>query len=136
VFAPLLATLGAATCLATPVSADRSRVHAGPFTGNLTRAYDVVDGRFSLRVDGMRTETLSQKIPWSLPRRYRVGPTLAITGRRLDAPGRFTQRFYEALGASGPHIFPTNIAPPAAGCWRLTLRTGPTWGSLVALVRG
>jgi hypothetical protein len=136
VFAPLLATLAVGTCLATPVPENSTKIKAGPFTGGLARPYDVVDGRFSLRVGRMRTDELSQKIPWFLPRRFRVGPALAVTGRRMDAAGRFTQRFREAFGASGPHVFPTIIAPTAPGCWRLTLRTGPTWGSVVAFVRG
>jgi hypothetical protein len=124
--------------MATPVSTQGTQVKAGPFVGLIARDYDVVDGRFSLRAGGMRTETMSSKIPWFLPRRYRVGPALAITGIRLDAPGRFTQRYSEAFAPTNPgqHVFPTIIAPPRAGCWRITLRTGPTHGTLVALVRG
>jgi hypothetical protein len=38
-------------------------VRAGPFVGGAVPMYDSVGGRFSLRVGGMRTDTLSSKIP-------------------------------------------------------------------------
>lgn len=61
------------------------------------------------------------KIAW-VPRRWTgTGAFLVIAGRRLDGPGSFRQRFRRALA---PHFFPSGIAFPAAGCWRLTLRSG------------
>lgn len=136
-FGPALAALAAATCLATPVSADGTRVKAGPFVGYTVPDYDVVNGRFSLRVGGMRTETLSSKIPWFVPRRYRVGGELVVTGTRVTRPARFVQRFYKAFSPANParHTFPSIIDPPATGCWRLTFRSGRATGSLVVLVR-
>jgi hypothetical protein len=137
VFGPALAALAAATCLATPVSANGSRVNAGPFVGYIAPDYDVVNGRFSLRVGGMRTETLSSKIPWFLPRRYRVGSELTVTGTRLIRPARFVQSFAQAYSPTNPaqHTFPSIISPPATGCWRLTFRSGRATGTLVVLVR-
>ena len=136
-FGPALAALAAATCLATPVAANGSRVNAGPFVGYIVPDYDVVNGRFSLRVGGMRTETLSSKIPWFLPRRYRVGSALTVTGTRLIRPARFVQSFDEAFSPTNPpqHTFPSIINPPATGCWRLTFRSGRATGTLVVLVR-
>lgn len=134
--ASALASLAAATCLATPVHGER--VHAGPFVGYLTPGYDVVGGRFRLHVGQYRIPgSLSQKIPWFVPHRYRVGDTLVVTGRRLGpSPGAFMQTFRGALSLSTPvrHVFPSIIAPPSAGCWRLTFRSGRLVGSLTALV--
>jgi hypothetical protein len=126
-----------AGCAATRV--DGNVVNAGPFIGLIDRATDVVDGRFALRVGAYRNAdmTLSQKILWKLPQRYRVGTVLAVTGRRLTpSPATFRQRLPEA-GASEPtfHFFPSIIRPTRAGCWRLNFRSGPTFGSLVVLVR-
>jgi hypothetical protein len=44
-FGRALAALAAATCLATPVSVDGTRVNAGPFVGYIAPDYDVVNGR-------------------------------------------------------------------------------------------
>jgi hypothetical protein len=136
-FGPALAALAAATCLATPVSADGSRVKVGPFVGYIVPSHDVVNGRFSLRVGGMRTDTLSSKIPWFLPRRYRAGSELVVTGTRLTRPARFVQRFDQAFSPTNPaqYTFPSIIDPPATGCWRLTFRSGRATGTLVVLVR-
>jgi hypothetical protein len=125
-------------CLAAKVPGDR--VHAGPFSGPISQSYDVVDGRFRLHVGRYRDRAigLSQKIPWFLPRSYRVGPRLVVRGRRLAPPGRtFTQTFPEA-GSLTPdeHVFPSILKPPSEGCWRLTLRTAHVKGSLLVLVRG
>ncbi len=115
-------------------------VHAGPYIGLIDRATDVVDGRFALRVGAYRNAdlTLSQKILWKLPLRYRVGTVLAVTGRRITpSPATFRQRLPEAYSDQEPtfHIFPSIIRPTKAGCWRLNFRSGPTFGSLVVLVR-
>lgn len=126
-------------CLATAVHGNE--VHAGPLTGLVYPEYDIVEGRFRLHVGGYRDRAtgLSQKIPWLLPRSYRVGSSLVVQGRRLAPPGRtFTQKLPEAVSSDSPdqHVFPSIIRPPSAGCWHLTFRTGHVTGSLVVLVRG
>ena len=49
------------------------------------------------------------------------GSRLTVTGRRLDGPGTFSQRFRAAAHPSG--FYPSGLRIPAAGCWQLTLRT-------------
>ena len=124
------------TCLATSVRGDV--VRAGPFTGGIDPDYDVVNGRFRLHVGPWRDRSigLTQKIPWFLPQRYRVGPSLTVRGTRLAPPGRtFTDSLQEASSDSPDHVFPSAFAPPTAGCWRLSFKTGRTTGSLVVMVR-
>jgi hypothetical protein len=147
-FGPALAALTAATCMATPVQtfehepyADSDVVRAGPFVGFVSRGYDAVQGRFSLRVGGMRTSSLSSKIPWFLPDGYGDVDTLVVTGRRLSRPtARFTQRFALAGGTTTPspdltYVFPSTINPPKTGCWELTFRAGTASGTLYMLAR-
>jgi hypothetical protein len=124
------------TCLATRVQGNV--VHAGPFTGGITPGYDVVNGRFRLHVDGYRVpHALTQKIPWFVSHRYQVGDVLIVNGRRLGTQARvFRQSFARAYSPDSPnqHVFPSIIAPPAAGCWQLTFRSGRVTGTLIALV--
>lgn len=123
-------------CLAAPV--DGERVQAGPFTGLIDGEYDIVGDRFRLHVGAYRDRStgLSQKIPWFLPMRYRVGSSLTVRGTRLAPPGRtFTDSLQEASSGSDQHVFPSAFAPPTAGCWRLSFRTGRVTGSLVVLVK-
>ncbi len=135
-FASALVVFGARTCLATPVHADV--VRAGPFTGYITPGHDVVAGRFRLHLGAYRVPGgLTQKIPWFVPLRYRVGDRLVVTGRRLGpSPRTFRQTFARAYSSdsSNQHVFPSIIAPPSAGCWRLTLRSGSVAGMLTTLV--
>ena len=122
-------------CLGTPVQGNT--VKAGPFTGYVVPAYDSVGGRFSLRVGGMRTATLSSKIPWFVPFRYKVSDSVVISGRRAHAPAR-AFRQTEALASAGDSrgwVFPSIIEPPTVGCWRLTFRSGEAVGTLTVLVR-
>lgn len=124
------------SCQATLVQG--TEVKAGPFTGLIVPAYDVVRGRFSLRVGGMRTESLSSKIPWFVPFRYKVGDSLVISGRRLSpSPRAFrqTEAIARAAGEQRGWVFPSNIDPPSVGCWRLTFRSGNAVGVLTVLVR-
>jgi len=122
------------TCEATRVQG--SVVRAGPFEGHVTRAHDVVGGRFSLRAGGFRTPALTSKLPWFVARRYRVADSVRITGRRLDPPGgKFSQSEAIAWGGSRNWVFPSIIDPPSAGCWRLTFRSGNAAGTLRVLVR-
>ncbi len=125
-------------CLSVPVDGDR--VHAGPFTGLIDSDYDILDGRFRLHVGQYRDRAtgLSQKIPWFLPKRYRVGSSLSVRGTRLAPPGRtFTEQLQEASSSDSPgqHVFPSAFAPPTAGCWKLSFKTRRVTGSLVVLVR-
>ena len=125
-------------CLARRV--EGIRVHAGPFTGLVDSRFDAVDGRFRLHVGPYRDRStgLTQKIPWFLPRSYRVGPFLDIHGRRLAPPGgAFTQRLAEAGSPdSKQHVFPSTLHPPSAGCWKLAFRTRFVRGHLVVRVDG
>jgi hypothetical protein len=128
---------GTFRCLATRV--DGAKVHAGPFTGLIDPDYDVVDGRFRLHVGVYRDRGtgLYQKVLWSLPLSYRVGPALVVHGRRLAPPrGTFTQRLAEAGSPSTPdkHYFPSTMRPPRAGCWRLSFTTGVVRGYLTVRV--
>lgn len=132
------APAASARCAATPVT--NGVVRAGPYIGLIDRATDIVNERFALRVGAYRNAemTLSQKILWKLPLRYRVGTVLAVTGRRITpSPATFRQRLPEAYSDQEPtfHIFPSIIRPTKPGCWRLNFRSGPTFGSLVVLVR-
>jgi hypothetical protein len=124
------------TCMATPVRG--LYVHARPFSGAISPDYDVVNGRFRLHVGPWRDRSigLTQKIPWFLPAKYRVGVYLVIRGRRLaPAGGSFTLRLPEA-GSLDPneHVFPSNVSPPKPGCWRLTFQTRLVQGRLIARV--
>jgi hypothetical protein len=79
---------------------------------------------------------LSQKIPWFLPSKYRVGVYLVIRGRRLaPAGGSFTSRLPEA-GSLDPkeHVFPSTPSPPKPGCWRFTFQTRLVQGRLTVRV--
>jgi hypothetical protein len=131
-----LAILAGAACLATPVHGNEIRI--GPISGGIVPGFDDIGGRFTLRAGGMRTETLSQKILWTVPRTYTVGPYLEVRGLRLDRPRkRFTQRFPGAASPADPrsvYFFPSNLDPPTAGCWRLTFRTGPIVATATARV--
>jgi hypothetical protein len=128
-----------ARCDATRV--DGSYVRAGRFTGAITPEYDILNGRFRLRVGGYRDKAtgLTQKIPWSVRRRVGVGRHLRIDAKRLPplTPRTFHQKLRRtsALGDGKRWFFPSIIRPPAEGCWRLRLRSGRTTGTLVVLVR-
>jgi hypothetical protein len=128
-----------APCDATPVHG--AYVRAGRFTGAITPEYDVLNGRFRLRVGGYRDETtgLTQKIAWTVSRRSDVGRRLRIDAKRLPprTPRTFHQKLRRTsgLGDRKRWFFPSIIAPPAEGCWRLRFRSGRTTGSLIVLVR-
>jgi hypothetical protein len=70
---------------------------------------------------------MNMKVPWWVRRAW--GPTLTLTGIRLDAEGNFRQEFPMALSPRG--VFPSIIDVPAAGCWLFRLRTGRLAGVLV-----
>lgn len=78
------------------------------------------DGRIN-RSDGFVVPAgVPQKILWSLRGGARAS-RLEIAGRRLDGVGSFRSRF----GIAGGGTFPSELTIPSAGCWRLTLRSGP-----------
>ena len=136
-FGPFAAALTSAACLATPV--DGNWVKAPPFRGGIYPAYDVVDGRFALHVGPLRdaaTQT-SQKILWVLPPKYRkqVGSQLVFTGH-LNGVVQYRYRTYGTTsGNDANYYFPSNLAPPKAGCWTMTLTTGRLKARLVVWVR-
>jgi hypothetical protein len=122
-------------CLATPVRGDY--VHAGPFAGGIDSDYDIMNGRFRLHVGPWRDRSigLTQKIPWFLPGKYRVGVYLVIRGRRLaPAGGSFTVRLPEGGADPAQHVFPSNLSPPKPGCWRLSFETRLVQGRLIVRV--
>jgi hypothetical protein len=124
-------------CPATRV--DGAKVRAGPFVGLIAPEYDVLNGRFRLRVGAYRDRTtgLSQKILWSISRPADVGRRLRIDARRLPPLSlrKFRQKLRRAGGDKKRWFFPSIIKPPAEGCWRLRFRSGTTAGSLIVLVR-
>lgn len=130
------ADASAFACAATPVRGDY--VHAGPFAGGIDRDYDIVNGGFRLHVGAWRDRSigLTQKIPWFLPGKYRVGAYLVVRGRRLaPTPGTFTVRLPEAGTLdSKQHVFPSTLSPQGAGCWRLTFQTRLVQGRLTVRV--
>jgi hypothetical protein len=72
----------------------------------------------------VKKRNVSPKVLWTHERPGAV-PTLLITGRRLDAPGRFT---FHAEAANDSQ-FPSYVEVPHAGCWRVTLESGALKGS-------
>jgi hypothetical protein len=61
----------------------------------------------------------------------RSGP---VTGGIAPAPAAtFRQTFPAAV--SPDDVYPSNISPPSAACWRLTMRTGSIKVVFVAIVR-
>ena len=79
-----------------------------------------MDGRVNAS-DGLvlyihsRTGNPAMKILWTM---RKGGRRLTIRGTRLDASGAFMQRF------RGPGRSRRSSTSPAAGCWRLSLRSG------------
>ena len=134
--------LTSAVCMAAPVQQQRNGsfvVKAGPLLGGVT-SYDILRGRFSLRVGSYRTRTgLSQKIPWFPAAGTPVGDTLVVTGSALSLPRprsfRQTFRAAQEVGGSQRTMFPSVISPPSIGCWSLTFTTGRTNASIAVLVR-
>ena len=129
-----LAALALAGCPAStvhygPTSVGTPWVRSGAITGNLF-AYagkTLMDGRVNSS-DGLLLYTRggtgnpAMKILWTT----RGGAAgLTVLGRRLDAAGSFKQRF------SGRGEFPSIVKIPAAGCWRLWVRSGSRHGAFV-----
>jgi hypothetical protein len=144
----LTIALGAPTASPEPAPSGAAQpvsgvvVKVGPFRGMLARRYDVVDGRFRLHVGDVRDKAtgLSQKIPWFVATRAGTGRSLLVTGTRLMPSRRtFRQRFgragYPGQEQERRYVYPSIIAPPAAGCWRLRFQSGKVDARVVVLVR-
>jgi hypothetical protein len=56
--------------------------------------------------------------------------SLAINGTQLDGLGSFAAHY---PAASGGGQFPSYVTVPAAGCWRVTVRSGSLHGSVTFL---
>ena len=54
--------------------------------------------------------------------------TLRITGTRLDRRGSFSSSYDAAIGG---RQFPSYVLVPAAGCWRVSPRSGSARGSVI-----
>lgn len=53
------------------------------------------------------------------------GTALSIRGTRLNGPGSFVARYPAAIGGGQ---FPSYVTVPAAGCWRVAVRSGSLHG--------
>lgn len=79
--------------------------------------------------DGM----FGTKLGW-IPDRDR-NLKLAVSGRRLDAPGRMRVRgVFWGYSSTGKGSWASAVAFPQGGCWRITGRAGPTKLSYVVRV--
>jgi hypothetical protein len=124
----------AAPCAATTVHYAATRVGTPwiavgrAFTGNVFYYSEISgDGRVN-QSDGLVAYAgVPGKVLWVPRNRRRAGATLVITARRLDGDGAFTQRLRAVPGRQ----FPSQLELPAAGCWRLTLRSGRLSSSVV-----
>ena len=83
-----------------------------------------------LRLPGARIFTTAKarsvnpKVLW-IPQRAGAGPTILISGKRLDKPGHFASRYPRA---SSGNEFPSYVEVPKAGCWRVTVTSGKLVG--------
>jgi hypothetical protein len=99
---------------------------------------EVVDGRFAVYTGGLNPGTrTSEKILWIVPRRIRVGPRLAISGRHDGSTAvTYRRRLAEARSEQTPHhLFPSTLDLPVPGCWKLTLRTGKVSATVSVLAQ-
>jgi hypothetical protein len=107
-------------------------VAAGPsFRGHVLYYSRIAgDGRVN-QSDGLVAYVgIAEDIVWVPANRRRAGAKLSVTARQLDGDGKFTQRLTGGQGRQ----FSSRLTIPAAGCWRLTLRSGRASGSLVLQV--
>jgi hypothetical protein len=128
----LLAALAlGGSCPATTVHYQATRVgtvwiRSASITANLFyyTGTTLMDGRVNqsdgaVIYTGGRTPGGTTKILWTVSARG-ARASLQLRARRLDGPGDFTRRFFNA----GPGQFPSIVDVPQAGCWRLEIRTG------------
>lgn len=97
-------------------------IEAGPVSGYLF--YYGADGPWKAKPNRMLITArggppggFATKILWHV---RGGGGALRLVGRRLDGSGRFTQTFT----AIGGGFFPSIVAVPTPGCWRVTARSG------------
>jgi hypothetical protein len=103
----------------------------GAFAGHLfywSRAVAAAHGPAAAIFTNDPARSEHPKVLWIARRPTRV-PTIAIAGRRLDAPGSF--RTVEHSVGGTPPQFPSYVEIPAAGCWRVTVSAGRLRGSVV-----
>ncbi len=99
---------------------------------------EAVEGRFAVYTGGLNPGTrTSEKILWIVPRRKRVGPRLAISGRRDGSTTvTYRRRLAETRSEQTPHhLFPSTLDLPVPGCWKLTLRTGKVSATVSVLAQ-
>lgn len=105
--------------------------------GGAFRAYlffyaaELADGRVNqtsgtVIYTGSGASELSTKLLWVAQHRGASGSAI-VTGSRLDGSGRFSQH----LSRAGRRRFPSIIHIPAAGCWKLNIRSGRADASIV-----
>ncbi len=75
----------------------------------------------------VKTRSINPKVLWTA-QRPGAGPTLLISGKRLDKPGHFSSRYPSA--SSGKSQFPSYVEVPQAGCWRVTVKSGKLEGAV------
>lgn len=69
-------------------------------------------------------DNASTKILWTV-RRSAAGRTLALSARRLDAPGLSPRQLFPPANDSSPGAsFPSIVNVASTGCWLLTIRSG------------
>jgi len=116
------------TAIGTPWTA------RGPVTANIFyyTGATLMDGRIN-GVDGLRIyaggkapDGATMKILWTVASR-RAGGSLALTARRIDGRGLVERVFPPAGGGQ----FPSIVNLPAAGCWRVSVRTGSARATFV-----
>jgi hypothetical protein len=137
-----LAALAASACISAPVTyalpsdpgapAGVPWIHAGSVYGYLF--YYGAAGPWKTQTDralitpgGGVTGRYATKILWHIPGGSAV---VTINGQRLDAPGRFRQRF----PVSGHYnYYPSIVRIPTPGCWRVTVSSAQHVGRFALL---
>lgn len=139
-----LALLAASACLSAPVThalpsdpgapAGVPWVRAGTVYGYLF--YYAADGPWKAQPSRVLITTRSgvpggyaTKILWHVPEGSSV---VTVSGKKLDGPGGFRQKF-SATSTGGGGWFPSIVAVPSSGCWRLTVTSGHTTGRFAFL---
>jgi hypothetical protein len=75
----------------------------------------------------------SMKVLWDFPR-VKTPLPVRLRGKRLDGAGSFVETWSPAgRTRTGPTQYPSIVDVPAPGCWRLTLTTSTTVGSVTVL---
>jgi hypothetical protein len=111
-----------------------ARPRSAGIAGGWNWGWTTPDGGALMYTHGRGPGTSNAKVPWWV--RRKPGNVLGLQGRRLDAPGTFSQSFPAARGFSSHPpgylaVFPSTVDVPNAGCWLFRLRTGQLAGVLV-----